>query len=148
MKDIKKILVPIDFTAHSEKIVESAALVAGKFEALLEVVFVVETLEGYAGFAVPHISLDNLEKDLINRAQNKMEDFINDFPHKNISFNGKVLYGKVAEQIVNHAEAEGCDLIVIGTQTCRGLEKMIFGSVTEKVIKSAACPVLTLNPCI
>jgi nucleotide-binding universal stress UspA family protein len=148
MKDIKKIIAPIDFTTHSENIVESAALVASKFNALIEVVFIVESLEGYAGFAVPHISLDNLEKDLISRAQNKMDDFIKDFADKNIPLSGKVLYGNVAEQIVSHADDQGCDLIVIGTHTCRGLEKILFGSVTEKVVKTASCPVLTLNPCI
>ena len=148
MKDIKKIIAPIDFTPHSKNVVESAALVASKFNASIEVVFIVESLEGYAGFAVPHISLDNLEKDLITRAESKMDDFINKFPDKTIPLSGKVLYGKVAEQIVSHAEDQDCDLIVIGTHTCRGLEKMLFGSVTAKVVKIASCPVLTLNPCI
>ena len=59
-----------------------------------------------------------------------------------------VLNGNVPKEIVRHAEAQGCDLIMIGTQTCKGVEKALFGSVTERVIKTANCPVLSMNPCI
>ena len=147
MNDIKKILVPTDFSEHSNRVLQSAIMIARKFGAAIEVVFVVESLDAYAGFAVPHLPLENLEKELLERARRKMTEFINENMAKEIPHAGAVLNGKVAEEIVRHADAQGCDLIMIGTQTCKGVEKALFGSVTERVIKTANCPVLSMNPC-
>ncbi|HIJ89679.1 MAG: universal stress protein [Desulfobulbaceae bacterium] len=148
MTDIKKILVPTDFSEHSNKVLQSASMIARKFGASIEVVFVVESLDAYAGFAVPHLPLENLEKDLIERAKRKMKDFIEANMEKDIPHASAVLNGNIPKEIVRHAKAEGCDLIMIGTQTCKGVEKTLFGSVTERVIKTADCPVLSMNPCM
>jgi nucleotide-binding universal stress UspA family protein len=60
-------------------------------------------------------------------------------------FESSILWGQAAERIINYAEIENFDLIVIGTHGHTGLDKMLFGSVAEKVIKLAPCPVLTIN---
>ena len=52
----------------------------------------------------------------------------------------------VAEKIVEYAGDSECDLIVMGTHGYKGLERIMFGSVADKVVKSAACPVMTINP--
>ena len=148
MNNITKILVPTDFSEHSNRVLQSAVMIARKFGAAIEVVFVVESLDAYAGFAVPHLPLENLEKDLLDRAERKMTDFISEHMPKDIPHASAVLNGNVPKEIVRHAEAKGCDLIMIGTQTCKGVEKALFGSVTERVIKTAQCPVLSMNPCI
>jgi len=54
--------------------------------------------------------------------------------------------GDVAEQIVEFAATNKGDLIVMGTHGYKGLEKIMFGSVADKVVRSAPCPVLTINP--
>lgn len=148
MTNITKILVPTDFSEHSNKVLQAAAMIARKFGAAIEVVFVVESLDAYAGFAVPHLPLENLEKDLIERAKRKMTEFITENMATDIPHVSAVLNGNVPKELVRHAEAQGCDLIMIGTQTCKGVEKALFGSVTERVIKTAHCPVLSMNPCI
>ncbi len=147
MIDIKKILVPTDFSDHSNKVLQAAIMVAGKFGAAIEVVFVVESLDAY-GFAVPHLPLEKLEKDLIDRAKRKMTEFIDENMAKDVPHASAVLNGNIPKEIVRHAETQGCDLIMIGTQTCKGVEKTLFGSVTDRVIKTANCPVLSMNPCI
>ena len=148
MNNITKILVPTDFSEHSNKVLQSAAMIARKFGAAIELVFVVESLDAYAGFAVPHLPLENLEKDLLDRAKRKMTEFVNEHMPKDIPNASAVLNGNVPKEIVRHAKAQGCDLIMIGTQTCKGVEKTLFGSVTERVIKTAHCPVLSMNPCM
>lgn len=148
MNDIKKILIPTDFSMHSNRVLQAAIMIARKFDAAIEVVFVVESLDAYAGFAVPHLPLENLEKELLERAKRKMTEFIAEDMAKDVPHASTVLTGNVAAEIVRHAEAEGCDMIMIGTQTCKGVEKALFGSVTERVIKTAHCPVLSMNPCI
>lgn len=148
MNDIKKILVPTDFSEHSNRVLQSAIMIARKFGSAIEVVFVVESLDAYAGFAIPHLPLETLEKDLIERAKHKMTDFLEENMANDIPYTSAVLNGNVPKEIVRHAETKNCDLIIIGTQTCKGVEKALFGSVTERVIKSASCPVLSMNPCI
>jgi nucleotide-binding universal stress UspA family protein len=147
MNDIKKILVPTDFSEHSNRVLQSAIMIARKFEAAIEVVFVVESLDAYAGFAVPHLPLENLEKDLLERAKRKMAEFIEEHVAHDVPHASAVLNGNVPGEIVRHAKATDCDMIMIGTQTCKGTEKALFGSVTERVIKTAHCPVLSMNPC-
>ncbi|MFA6499276.1 MAG: universal stress protein [Desulfurivibrionaceae bacterium] len=148
MNDITKILVPTDFSEHSNRVLQSAIMIARKFGAAIEVVFVVESLDAYAGFAVPHLPLESLEKELIERAKRKMTEFVTENMAKDIPHASAVLNGNVPQEIVRHAEDEGCNLIMIGTQTCKGVGKALFGSVTERVIKTASCPVLSMNPCI
>jgi nucleotide-binding universal stress UspA family protein len=147
MQEIKKILVPVDFSEDSGKVLKAAAMVAGKFGAAIDVVFVVESLGAYAGFAVPHLPLADLEKDLHTRAERKMDEFLDIHMDRKIPHTGRVLNGNPAEQIVQYAGTENCDLIAMGTRACRGTHKALFGSVTDRVIKTAPCPVLSMNPC-
>jgi nucleotide-binding universal stress UspA family protein len=58
----------------------------------------------------------------------------------------KVFMGDVGEKIVEYANEIEADLIVMGTHGYKGLEKIMFGSVADKVVRSAACPVMTINP--
>ena len=62
------------------------------------------------------------------------------------SCTARVVLGDPAEEILNYAQAEGIDLIIIGTHGRKGLERIIFGSVAERVLKKSPVPVLTVNP--
>ena len=149
MTEIKKILLAIDFSQNAPKILDSAAHIAKKFDAELCIVHVVESLNDYAGFAVPHISLHKLEEDLLKGAESKMAGFVEEQMEDlkiSIPYKDKVLSGDVAAEIKKYVEQEQCDLIIIGTHGYKGLEKTLFGSVAEKVLKAAPCPVLTINP--
>jgi nucleotide-binding universal stress UspA family protein len=64
---------------------------------------------------------------------------------ENISVRTQVISGKPAYEIVNLADEENADIIVIATHGESGWQKFLFGSVTEKVIRMASCPVLTIQ---
>lgn len=142
MKEIKKILVPVDFSDNSNKILESAVYFADKCGAALEVLYVVQSLADYSGFFVPHTPISTFEDEMKNSAEQKMESFLKDYPDAS----AKVLTGDVAEEIVEYASRAAVDLIVMGTHGYKGLERVMFGSVAGKVVKRAPCPVLTVNP--
>ncbi len=149
MNNIKKILVAIDFSENALKVVESAAYFANKIGAELCIVHVVESLDNYSGFVIPHISLDKLEEDLMKGAQQKMRDFIEEYREDSktqVPLKDAVLVGDLVQELEKYVKQEKCGLIVIGTHGYKGLEKTLFGSVAEKVLKSASCPVLTVNP--
>ena len=146
MNEIKKILVPVDFSENSRKILESAVYLAGKFEARLSVVFVVQSFDDYSGFFVPHIPIAQFEEEMVQGARQKMESFLAENLGREVPREARVLSGDVAGEILRHAAEEGADLIVMGTHGYKGLEKVLFGSVAERVVKMAPCPVLTINP--
>lgn len=146
MKDVKKILVPVDFSENSKKIIKSAVYVAGKFQASLAVVFVVQSFEDYSGFFVPHMPISQFEEEMVQSAERKMESFLDENLEESVAHEATVLSGDVAEEIVSYAQIQGVDMIVMGTHGYKGFEKILFGSVAEKVVKTAYCPVMTINP--
>ncbi len=134
--DIKKVLVPVDFSENSKKILEAAGYFSGKCQAELHVVFVVQSFDDYSGFFVPHMPVAKFEEEMVQAAEQKMESFL--VGQENIE--AKVLVGDVAEEIIRHTEESGMDLIVMGTHGYKGIEKVMFGSVAEKVVRSSPLP--------
>jgi nucleotide-binding universal stress UspA family protein len=151
MKDIKRVVTPIDFSDNTEKIVSTAVCIAGKFSAYLDLIFVVEKFEDYAHFFTPQTNLPAMRDDLLNAAKERMNAFIEthqeEFNRSGISsVNGQVISGDIAEAIVNYADWADAQLIIMGTHGYKGFNRIVFGSVAEKVVKTACCPVMTINP--
>ena len=146
MMEFRKILVPIDFSENSPKILRDAAEIAERFGAELTVVFVVQSFEDYSGFFVPHIPITQFEEEMVQSATTKMESFLSENLKSKIPVNSKILQGDVAEELVKFATENGIGMIIMGTHGYKGLEKALFGSVAERVVKTAPCPVLTINP--
>jgi nucleotide-binding universal stress UspA family protein len=151
MKNIQSILTPVDFSDNAGKIAQAAAYVAGTFKAELHLVFVVQNFEDYSGFFVPPINLPNMEEELFASAQQQMESFVEEqkeaFAAAGVAnVTSKVLSGDVAEEILRYAAKKKVQLIIMGTHGYKGLEKIMFGSVADKVVKTACCPVMTINP--
>jgi nucleotide-binding universal stress UspA family protein len=59
---------------------------------------------------------------------------------------GHVVTGYAAEEIFGVADKEGADMIIMGTHGRKGIDRILFGSVAEKVVKGAKCPVMTIRP--
>jgi nucleotide-binding universal stress UspA family protein len=151
IRDISRVVTPIDFSDNSRLIANSAAFMAGKYGAALDLVFVVQNFEDYSGFFVPQMHVPNLEEELMAGAEERMEGFVEEMKELFVQcgvteFRSKVLMGDVAEQIVDYATEIRADLIIMGTHGYKGLEKIMFGSVADKVVRSALCPVTTINP--
>lgn len=148
---IKTVVSPIDFSDNSGLIAESAAYMAGTFGAALHIVFIVQNFEDYSGFFVPQMNVPNIEHELFVGAEEQMEKFVGD--HNEIFEEAgvkeivhKVIVGDVSEKIIEYSVDVDGDIIVMGTHGYKGLERIMFGSVADKVVKSANCPVLTINP--
>ena len=146
MKKMNKILVPIDFSDNSTKLLQHAVGMAAGSGASIVVLYVVEGIDKYSGLSIPHISLEEVEKELVRSAKTKMELFLEENLESSVPHEGVVLNGDIIEQINNYATKEGIDMIIMGTHGYKGLEKVLFGSVAERIVKTAPCPVLTFNP--
>ena len=151
MNEIKSILTPIDFSENASKISDAAIYIGGKFGAELHFVFVVQDFEDYSGFMAPPVNMLNLKDEIFESAQQQMETFLQESSQKFdeaglAGVDGKVLTGDIAEEIMEYGRTNNCDLIIMGTHGYKGFERIIFGSVADKVVKNACCPVLTINP--
>lgn len=146
LNEVKNILVPVDFSDNSKKILRAAINVAGKFGARLSFIFVVQSFDDYSGFFVPHMPIAQFQEDMVSGAEKKMESFLAENMDENFPHSRKVSVGDVGEEITAYAAEEKVDMIVMGTHGYKGLERILFGSVAEQVVKTAPCPVLTINP--
>ncbi len=151
LHEIERVVTPIDFSDNSRLIAESAAYFAGRFGAAMYLVFVVQNFEDYSGFFVPQMSMPNLEGELVEGAEEKMKTFCDELEPVCtgagiVSLEHRVFMGDVAEQIVEFSTEIESDLVIMGTHGYKGLEKIMFGSVADKVVRTALCPVMTINP--
>ncbi len=144
MKEIKKIIVPVDYNEHTHPLVDYAFYIAEKLGASVTLVHVVEKPHYYGDIEYPTIApyTEELGKEAEKIMQALVEKYRKDFA----ACEGKVLHGDIADSIIKYSADEQGDLLIIGTHGRRGLEKMWLGSVADRVIKGAPCPTLTCNP--
>ena len=144
MSEISQIVVPLDFGKHTDKLVAFATYIADKFSAKVSFFHVSETYGSYGGIA--HPSLDQAEKELRAHAEQSMINLIEDNKEKCSGCSGKVVSGDIVDEIIAFAKEEKAGLIVISTHGTKGFEKIVLGSVAERVVKNAPCPTLIFNP--
>lgn len=145
MPALKKILCAVDFSEGSAQVAAYAASLAQSTKAEIVCVYVAPSLAEYVGFNVPQAALDNFVGDVVASAETTMNTFLTD-NFKDLPARGLVLAGYPAEEILKAAASQKADMIIMGTHGRTGIDRIIFGSVAEKVVKTADCPVLTVKP--
>ena len=146
MKQIKKILFPIDFASNFETVVPWVETLAGKFDATVYVLFVAQDLAHFASFYVPHGNIEEFQQQALDSARKRMVAAVEEFFQKFPKLETRVELGSPAEKILAFVKKEKIDMIIMGAHGRAGLDRVIFGSVANKVVKSASCPVLTVHP--
>ncbi|ROQ90693.1 universal stress protein [Desulfosoma caldarium] len=141
----KKILFPVDFSPVSEKIVPVVREMAERFQAKVHVLFVARIFDDLGSMYVPRPSIKTIQTELAEGARKKLNEFLQQH-FQDLPMEGQVVSGDPAEEILKFAATQGMDLIVMGTHGRKGLERIVFGSVAERVVKGASVPVLTVNP--
>lgn len=146
MKPFKKILVPVDFSEVSPKIAPVAYNVVKEGDASVHLLFVARMFHYYADVYVDVGSIEAMQGEIIRGAEKKMDEFIEAHFKGYPNLTSKVVLGDPAEEILRYADSENMDLIIMGTHGRKGLERVLFGSVAERVIKMSPIPVLSINP--
>ncbi len=145
MIEIKKIICAVDLSEHSKLIAEYATMYAKLSGASIIAIYAAPTLTQYSGFHVPPNTVDSFVGEIVSGAESAMAEFIGtQFP--GVEVRSEVLVGYAAEEITSIAEREKADLIIMGTHGRTGIDRIIFGSVAEKVVKTSPVPVLTIRP--
>ncbi|MGD1008463.1 MAG: universal stress protein [Ignavibacteriaceae bacterium] len=143
--EIKKILVPIDFSDYSKSALKYAVNFAKKFNAELYLIYVVEPIIYPPDFSMGQIAIPTLDLGMDKRAFEELNKLAEKEIPKELIANTIVKTGKPFIEIIESAEEENIDLIIIATHGHTGMEHILFGSTAEKVVRKAPCPVLTLR---
>jgi nucleotide-binding universal stress UspA family protein len=146
MKEFKKILFPVDLSESSARIVPFVQSMAARYEARLHLIFVARVFDYFTSMYVPHPSVSQFEKEVIEGAEKRLYEFADEFFKDTAATKTKVMAGDPSEEILKYIGDNAIDLVIMGTHGRKGLDRVIFGSVAERVVKTSPVPVMVVNP--
>jgi nucleotide-binding universal stress UspA family protein len=144
--EIRHILAPVDFSDYSKKAIDMALTLAQTFGAKLSLLHVVEPppypIEGYAPSGMEASLLEDLER----QAAQELAQLLPEAQAAGVEVTRQVIIGSPYRQIIEIAKGAHVDLIVMATAGRTGFSRLVMGSVAERVVRTAPCPVLTVRP--
>jgi nucleotide-binding universal stress UspA family protein len=148
MIKLKRILVPTDFSDNSRLALEYAAELGERFESEL---YLLHVLQDVLPVVAPEpglvfASAGDFVDDLRKSAEDAMQKLVESKPLAGKKVVHHVGQGQPFVEIIRYARDKSVDLIVIGTHGRTGLAHVLMGSVAERVVRKAGCPVLTVRP--
>ncbi|MBN1998237.1 universal stress protein [candidate division KSB1 bacterium] len=141
----KKILVPTDFSPSSERALDFALQLFPDGAGQLHVVHVVDDSIHPAYYASGKTSLFDLLPDLRKRSLAAIDKFLSEKIPEGITIKRNVLEGGVAHRIAAYELEKDMDLLVMGARGTGQLEEFVLGSIADRVVRKAECPVLTVK---
>jgi nucleotide-binding universal stress UspA family protein/mono/diheme cytochrome c family protein len=142
--EIKRILVPVDFSSNGQRALDYAHGLAQKFAAALHLVHVCEVptimTPAIDAYAIAYSDWSQRLGEEAEKELNKLAGALTD-----VKVTTEVLFGRPAAAIVEDATNNAADLIVMGTHGHGAVMHVLMGNVAERVVRTAACPVLTVR---
>jgi nucleotide-binding universal stress UspA family protein len=146
MPQLKKILVPVDFSECSYDAFRYALSLAKQYESEIVLLHVIDARAYESIFHIHMVSQEEMLNTLTQHAMKKYERMLIDFDTAGVKIEQRVTQGHPYVEIVREAAYCEMDIVVIGTHGRSGLDHILFGSVAEKVVRKAPCPVLAIKP--
>ena len=143
---LNRILVPIDFSAHSKNALRYAVPLAHQFGASLHLVYVVEPTVYPADLGFGQVVYPNFEEELVDKGREELKSLIKEEIAGSAVATATVRTGKPHQEILLEAKERNADMIVMATHGHTGVEHMLFGSTAERIVRNSKCPVLTIRP--
>lgn len=141
MIDLRRILVPIDFSETSDAALRYGVALARAFSARLYLLHVPEHPGGSAKAEYPIGLIDTIQ----NAAHDRLGNLLSEAETRDLMPTFVMRLGKPCDAIPEYAAEHKIDLIVMGTHGREGVARVMLGSVAEKVVRKAPCPVLTVH---
>ena len=144
---IKKILVPYDFSEYADGALDWAQECAEKWSASVSLLYIVPAFSQLAHpESVQLLGLASLAADMVVDAERRLQQVVAKRGLDSISTKTRALLGDPLQGICEFAEQNQSDLIVMGSHGRTGLAHVFLGSVAERVVRHAPCPVLVVRP--
>ena len=145
MIHIERILCPIDFSEFSARAYDYAQSLARHYQANLFLNHIVDFGIPPYEYYTPAVDYNELFQKLCADARDHLQEFAKSHTRNGVHPECFVQEGGVTDSILSFAEAQMVDLIVMGTHGLKGLDRVTLGSVAEKVLRKACCPVLVVR---
>lgn len=154
---MRRILVPTDFSEHSRNAYEVAISIARRTGAAIKLLHVVEMpyttnysfTGNFSATGDTTLTGDGMEQvyvlQMLETTKGNMRRMVNSFDHKGIDVVEEVAVDRPISKIRRTIKEDQVDLVVMGSKGASGLDEFLVGSNTEKVVRSAECPVLTIK---
>lgn len=142
---VKRILFPTDFSEGSDIALPYAADMAKHYSAKLHILHVMYDVVQATGWYVPHLSMDEIYKDIEENAKKEMDRYGIEELRGFKDVERTLVKGMPYDEIIKFAAENKIDLIVMGTHGRKGIERVIFGSTAERVVRNAPCPVMSVR---
>ena len=147
MIELNTILLPTDFSECSDVAAKYAMAFAESLDASLRVIHVLEDPEVYARKMESLAVVPELRNRMMQQAQQQLQMLLTDVERTKFDAQLVVRWGAPFVEIIRYARTQNVDLIVMGTHGRGPIAQMLLGSVAQKVVRKAPCPVLTVrNP--
>ncbi|HHM23969.1 MAG TPA: universal stress protein [Bacteroidetes bacterium] len=143
--EVKNILVPVDFSTYSAEALKYAVSVGELYGSRLHLLYVVEEPVYPAFYSSGTFNALQILSDLPQRAKRAMTKFLKENAPTELKVVKEVRDGKPEDEILQYADEKKIDLIVMATHGLSGLDRFLLGSTTERVIRKAKCPVLSVK---
>ncbi len=138
-----RILVPTDGSAGTRRAIDHAIQLAETHDATLHGIYVVNTAS-YASFSM-ETAWEGIGDMLRDEGETAVAELRSHAAAADIDIETEILEGSPSREIVRYAEESGCDLIVMGTHGRGGIDRLLLGSVAERVVRASEVPVLTVR---
>jgi nucleotide-binding universal stress UspA family protein len=146
MIEIKFILCPLDFSEFSIRAYRHALSLSEHYRAKLVAQHVVEIWRHPSvSFAATANLYDEYCQALRGSGREQLQEFVKKHTYNEIQSELVVTEGSAADLILSFAQERKMDLIVMGTHGLRGFDRLMLGSVTDRVMRAASCPVLAVR---
>jgi nucleotide-binding universal stress UspA family protein len=145
MSEITRILVPTDFSEPADAALTYALDLAAKVGASISLIHVFDDPFIGGMYTAEYVPMPpQMRADIVAGLRKQLADVVEKRGNPNLS--AEVLVGPTAKAIVDAANDRHADLIVMGTHGRHGVAHLLLGSVAERVVRTAGCPVLTVRP--
>lgn len=138
-----RILVPTDGSAEVERAIEHALDLAESHDATIHALYVINTAS-YAGLPM-ETAWEGVDELLRSDAEHAIDAVKERAEARSINIDTTIVEGTPSRCIVREAENNDCDIIVMGTHGRGGIDRLLLGSVAEKVVRASTLPVLTVS---
>jgi universal stress protein A len=143
---LTRILVATDFSDASEDALAYARMLADAFGASLHVLHVLEDLAAHAWTTEVYVAaLPGVHEEMERQAHDRLQQLLTDEERARYRAELVLRFGSPFVEVVRYAAEHAIDLIVLGTHGRGALAHMLLGSVAERVVRKAPCPVLTVR---
>jgi len=145
MFTVASLLVPTDFSENAGQALSMAKEIARGSKATLHLLHIVEPVVYPADWSYAQVGFADIEQELQDNAEKELDKLATALKDEGFDVITAVRRGRASDEICTYAGDVGNSIIAIGTHGRSGIEHFLFGSTTERVLRKAPCPVLSVR---